>query len=670
MISQNALVLYKTRPAVVTGTEGEKILISFKGEKSGIKVREKDVELLHAGPFNPGDWEEQAAGDVRSAWELLAESGETVILQELAGLVFNEFTPQSALASWKLVEENLFFTGDIKHIKARSKTELETEEKRRADKQTEINERSDFLQRMRTIISANNSSKSTVTLTEQDRRYLQDTEALARGQSDKSRTLKEMGISETPVDAHRFLLAAGAWTVWDNPYPARFGLTLSPVKTIAEPPPEENRVDTDRIDLTHLPAFAIDNAYSDDPDDAISLEGPDSQGRLTLWVHTADPAACVIAGSPADTEAQNRGSTLYLPEQICRMLAPQITEKFILKPGPHYNGVTPDNGITPDNGVTPALSFKLLLNPDSSIAETQIFLSRIKVTCLNYEEADKLADSTGADNSGAGDIDSGAGNTGGHGIIIKKLFELAEKNLERRLETGAVNIELPEVHIRVIKGTDNGNNSIEIDKNMRRRSADMVRECMILAGEGAALWAVKNRVPFPFICQEAGELPDNPLPGPAGAYQIRRSMRPRSLSSKPGVHWGLGLDAYTQVTSPLRRYTDLLAHQQIRAFLKGGPLLSEDEILLRAARAEAGAAAAAKAERASNTHWKMVYLSDKTGSSWEGIILENRGNRSVVLIPDLGLETPASLRNGEPNEKITLTCAGVKIPEAQALFTV
>ena len=77
----------------------------------------------------------------------------------------------------------------------------------------------------------------------------------------------------------------------------------------------------------------------------------------------------------------------------------------------------------------------------------------------------------------------------------------------------------------------------------------------------------------------------------AGSYQLRRFMRPRTLSTKPGLHWGLGLSQYTQVTSPLRRYPDLLAHQQIRAFLQGRPPLSEEEVLAALAAGEAAAAA-------------------------------------------------------------------------------
>jgi exoribonuclease-2 len=129
------------------------------------------------------------------------------------------------------------------------------------------------------------------------------------------------------------------------------------------------------------------------------------------------------------------------------------------------------------------------------------------------------------------------------------------------------------------------------------------------------------------------------------------------------------LAEYTQVTSPLRRYTDLLAHQQIRAFLRGAPPLTEEEVLFRLAAGEAAAAAAVQAERASRAHWTAVYLSDKIGSHWEGVLVEKKGPRGIIIIPALALEIQAGIkRDREPNETVALTLASVRIPEAETIF--
>jgi exoribonuclease-2 len=295
----------------------------------------------------------------------------------------------------------------------------------------------------------------------------------------------------------------------------------------------------------------------------------------------------------------------------------------------------------------PALTFKLLLGEDGSIRETDIFPSLIRVTRLSYAQADAAAAEP----------------------ALAELFRVAERNLNRRIAAGAVVIDLPETHISV------SGEKITIDMIEPYKSAGMVQECMLLAGEGAARWALAQRLPFPFVSQETGDLPESPLSGMAGSYQLRRCMRPRTLSAKPGLHWGLGLEQYTQVTSPLRRYTDLLAHQQIRAFLQGRPPLSEEEVLLALAAGEAAAAATVHAERASRAHWTAVYLADKKETPWEGIIMEKKGNRFVVMIPALGLETQVAARGSAsgdlgPNDPLTLTLSSVKIPEAEAVFII
>jgi len=331
------------------------------------------------------------------------------------------------------------------------------------------------------------------------------------------------------------------------------------------------------------------------------------------------------------------------------MLAPEALPLFAL-------GLTRDSG-GGSGALSPALSFKMKLKPDLSIGEVEIIPSLVKVTCLSYTDADAL-------------IADGTGN------VLAVLTALAERNVERRLDTGAVVIEFPEVHIDV----NPTENHIAVEPGLFHRSADMVRECMIWAGEGAARWALQRRLPFPFISQEAGELPAKRLGGFAGAWQLRRCMRARVLSAKPGVHWGLGLDEYTQVTSPLRRYTDLLCHQQIRAFLGAGAYrdkkpLGEDEVLLRISAAEAASSLTTKAERASRAYWTAVYLAgikDSGGNGscvWEGTILDRKGSKGTVLVPDLGLETQINLRgNEEPNDNVQLRLLSVKLPEGELYF--
>ncbi|GHV85343.1 exoribonuclease II [Spirochaetia bacterium] len=670
-MNNNSLAVYKGRPAMITEI-GDKISITVGGgkketpvsakagtpvSKGTLKVREKDIEILHPGPVkNLAELGTAETGDPRGAWELIESGGAPVSLRELAELAYGEFTPQSAWNAWLLLADGLFFTGTSSEIQARSAAEVNAAEEKRQGKMKETQEREEFLDRLRAILQAAPASslEDSRGLPADDGRFLQDVEALAYGKSDKSRTMKDLGRSETPQEAHRLLLECGFWNNQVNPHPRRCGLTLnhSDTSLLETGTSEANGLeqrDLTRQDLTHLPAFAIDNPWSDDPDDAVSLE-TDGNRRI-LYVHVADPACLINAGSPADVEARSRGATLYLPEGIWRMLPEEALPRFAL-------------GLSK---TSPALTFKITLSGKfdgekltaiEAIEDTEIFPSMVNVTRLSYEEAD----------------------TAKYAAILKELFTLGELNLERRLNAGGVNITLPEVHLTA-EGA-----KVEIRPIVPRRSALMVRECMLLAGEGAAAWAAQRRLPFPYITQEIGELPAKPLPGLAGNYQLRRCMRPRSVSARPGYHWGLGLEAYSQVTSPLRRYTDLLAHQQIRTYLgkeagpadqapKGEAPLSEEEVLLRLAAADAASQAITQTERASKAFWTSVYLMEFLGPGakqgepvWDAVALDKRPKGTGIIIPELGLETQLGGVSAEPNELLRVRLKSVRIPEAEAVF--
>jgi len=616
-----ALVVYKNKPALVKEKTQDKIVIALS-DGASIKVREKDIEILHPGPVNNFNGIiESATADsaARETWELLLTEEKPLSLKELAEIAFGEYSPASAWAAFCLLLDGLYFTGTINAIYPRQQDQVEADEKKRAEKSKASGERELFLERLRKrqpYLSSDSASD--------DRRFIQDVEALAYGKSIKSRTMKEIGRAETPEDAHALLMECGFWTEQINPHPSRFGVSLLPVKYIPDPPPDE-----DRRDLCHLSAFAIDSPWSHDPDDAVSLET--ENGRQILYVHVADPAASVNFDSPPEKEACGRGATLYIPEGSFRMLAEEALPLFAL-------------GLA---RTSPALTFKMTLNNGGEIAETEIFPSTVKVSRLTYKEADALMANPG----------------GAEAAMLGELYAMAERNFNRRRAAGAVNIELPEIHLSLNQG------QVSVEPIVPYRSAHMVRECMLLAGEGAGLWAMQRKVPFPYIEQEVAEMPAEIFSGMAGSYQLRRCMRPRLLSVKPGRHGGLGLDTYTQVTSPLRRYTDLAAHIQIRRFLRGNEPLSADEVSVRIAAGEAAAMAVTQAERATRSHWIMAYLSDKKDSVWDALALEKKGNRWAVMIPALALETQVPLRKeAAPNEPLKLILKSVNIPGGEAVF--
>jgi exoribonuclease-2 len=626
MFKKDALVIYKTKPARISDIADKISLLLMNGET--VKVREKDFEVLHPGPLTnftllqpPYDTDENHAR-LREARELL--EGAATTLREVAELAFGDWLPESAWLAYQALQDGLYFSGTVEAVTVKDAAQVEAELQKRTAKMSEGADRAAFLDRLKAR-----------TLLPEDRRFMQDVEALALGRTEKSRTMKDARLPEEPVAAHRLLLETGIWDMFVNPHPARNGCVTESAKAPILPPDATE----ERTDLSRLAAFAIDNEGSEDPDDAISVS--EEGGQTVLYVHVADPAASVLPDTEADKEARERGTTLYTPDGVYTMLSPDALPFFAL--GLQEN--------------TPALTFKLTLNPDTTIDTVDIMPSWIKVTRLTYREADALLDK-------------------GESPELAALDLLSRKILDRRLNNGAVVFDFPEVAIRVgADPADADQKTVEIAADRMYHAQGIVKECMLISGEGAAQWALRHKIPFPYISQEAGDPPEKLSPGLAGAYQLRRTMRPRTLSNKPGPHWALGLDVYTQVTSPLRRYTDLLCHQQIRAFLKGaqGPsVLSDDEILARLLQAERGASAANHAQRASNAHWKQAYLADQKGRVWDAILLEKRKPRSVILIPELALETQTALSAAagiyEPGDTLKATLLKANIPEGEAVW--
>jgi len=622
MAPLNALVVYKNKPAIIKEISDGKFSISLQ-DGSQVKVRDKDIEVIHPGPVKDFSQIEGSVSQasVREAWELLLDEDSSVSLKDLALFIFSDFTPACAYLAYSVLRGGTYFSGSIEAIVPKSRNEVEAEETKRNEKLRENSERILFLERLKTCLK-NNSCKI---LSEDDARFIQDVEALALGKSAKSRTMKDIGLSETPEDAHSLLLKTGFWTAMVNPHPSRFGLSTNSAAICPDAPPAE-----DRRDLSHLEAFAIDSPWSDDPDDAVSIEAGElalPQGYCILYVHVADPASSITCESPAEKEARDRGASLYLPEGVIRMLAEDSLPLFAL-------------GLSEKS---PALTFKMTINESGDVMDTEIFPSIVKVQRITYEEADR-------------EIENAKNKT------LLSLLDISVRINKRRTVQGAVNIDLPEVHIKFENGIPN------VERIVQYRSASIVKECMLAAGEGAASWAAERGLAFPYISQEVdiqGKIPG----GLAGSYQLRRCMRPRVLSIKPARHQGLGLDTYTQVTSPLRRYTDLLSHIQIRAVLRGGKPLSAGEISARLGFCEAASAAIVQAERASVNHWLMVYLSGKKDSVWDAVALEKKGNRWAVVIPSLALEIQVALQGDVSfNENVRLILKSVNIPRGEAAF--
>ena len=131
----------------------------------------------------------------------------------------------------------------------------------------------------------------------------------------------------------------------------------------------------------------------------------------------------------------------------------------------------------------------------------------------------------------------------------------------------------------------------------------------------------------------------------------------------------MGLDTYVQVTSPLRRYTDLLVHQQLRAHLRGEAPLDGQTMMERVAVVGDSMRLIRQTERISNTHWKLVYLLQNPSWTGEGVVVEKNGARNLVLIPDLELDTDLYGRQEMAlDSRVKLALGEVNLPMLETRF--
>lgn len=636
MIRKNAIVLYKNQAAIVNDIEGDKYLISFCSfalskeniEKFGSKgfmpseqkVREKDIILLSKNE-NPEKIsleslvkqnDENLSEKISEAWELLTSDDSTANEQisffDLAELIDSDYKDLFAWNFYSTLSSSVEFNQPDEKNSLVFIPRKKEEIEELSKKQ---NEKAREKEEREAFIKRLKQKK----LNPEDSIFMGDVEAFALGKTDKSKTLAEAGFSQDVEKAHKLLIDTGIWDYTRNPYPFRWGLSVQSAKEGLASPPEEERL---HVDGTF---YAIDNKWSSDPDDAVGFDG------TYLWVHIADPASTVMPDSSIDKTARDRGATLYIPEGASRMLAEQSLSDYAL--GLKRKSL--------------ALSFRLLLDENCAIKECKVFKTSIDVECITYEEADARRDSP----------------------ELKPLFEIAAKNEARRNANGAVNINFPEVHITV----DPETKKVSITPIVEYDSANVIREMMLLAGEGAAHFAFENQIPFPYVSQEAPDIPSKLPEGLAGDFKMVKSMHKRSVGVTPSSHAGIGIGMYSQVTSPLRRYSDLIAHEQLRAFLDGRELIDKNTMLERISAGDEAAIACKKVERKSNMHWTLVYLLQNPDWTGEAIFVEQKGREGVFMIPSLAQQTlMIPSKELELNQKVTVKASNIDIASQKVDF--
>jgi exoribonuclease-2 len=631
-VEKGTLVEFKhqgqPRLGVVERPEGKKnwVVIDDRGQSHTLHPREIAYEVV-GERYTPADIliflnEVESYIDPSSlelAWEFLTESEESADPVSLAVLLFSDQSPPLCYAAHRLLsEDKIYFKqkgGRYEPRPAAQVNDIKYQMERETQRQQEWES---FMEKARRGLLGDS-----VDWDKTDRPRIEVLERFALlGEESSQRNqavelLNAMGCAPTAASAFDTLVAWGLWQPHENlalrrsQIPRQFSedvLTMVQQRLQAPPPDLD---DPQRLDLTRLKVYTVDDASTQEIDDGLSLETLDD-GTHRLWIHIADPTRWVVPGDELDLEARRRCTTVYLPTGIIPMFPAELaTGPMSLVQGK----------------ICCALSFGIVLGEAGEVQDYTIATSQIKPTYrLTYEDVDELLEL---------------------GITAEpELHDLARWSQVRgrwRVTQGAITINMPESVIKVQESEDD----IVIEVLEDSPARQMVAEMMILAGEVAARYGQTHDLAIPFRSQPQPELPSDEelIQLPTGWVRdsaIRRCMTRSEVGTTPSRHATLGLESYSQVTSPIRRYLDLLVHFQLKAHLRGDPLpFSSHEITELAQGASVAAYEATLVERQTKRYWALEYLRRHQKEVWDVMMLrwlrEDDG-LGLIMVEDLGLE--------------------------------
>ena len=393
------------------------------------------------------------------------------------------------------------------------------------------------------------------------------------------------------------------------------------------------------LDLTAIPTFTIDDDGTLDRDDAFSLENG------SLWIHVTDMTELVSEGGNIDREARRRMATLYMPDVVIPMLPRELSEELgSLKP----------------NTVRHCLSLKLDKESDGSISNWSFHRTIVRSNkAISYEEADRILSNPN------------------HCLyqLLAEVLSLTTYSFGERSRKGAFTLNRTEMKVRPISASN-----IEVKVSTRDSvSRTMIAELMILYNCLVAEYCHANGLPATYRLQAppGTEFPDSLPDGPLGWYIAGTLLRGATLSNLPGAHSSLGVEKYTQASSPIRRYTDLYLQRQLVHFIETGQRkYSEPEMTSVGGRGDLQVRELARIEAQRTRYWFLKYLRTRyletnDNSTLKAIALENSGERQDMFelfsYPFRARCTiPESV---SPGELINVRLTGIDLWHRSAQFT-
>lgn len=382
------------------------------------------------------------------------------------------------------------------------------------------------------------------------------------------------------------------------------------------------------VDLRDLLTVAIDDAQTTEVDDAFAVDGD------RVYVFIADLGALVRPGSLVDREAARRVTTVYLPEGKLPMLPPALgIGASSLRAGVDRT----------------ALTFAFEVRDDGSLAGLEVFRARVRVNAqVDYSRADEYVRSVPR----ADDDDR-------VGPLLRRVAAAMDAHRDRRARGGGVFLQRAEVALEV--GADGVVTRTPGDPWAPGRQ--LVSELMIATCAAAAELCVEQDIPCIFRSQarpDGGGLPlGGRVDGVVDQLELLRRLKPAVLGTRAAAHYTLGVGAYCQLTSPIRRYVDLLMHQQLTGWLKHGrPPLTAGQLTQAFPEIERVTSLARRVESDSRRYWGIRWLEQHPGHVLAGTVLREVGRRWLVELPELALQVPVNLpRRPVPGQAVHLAVA-------------
>lgn len=624
--------------------KGEKIIARGEDGRPLELPRDRVLQVAGEIPGAPGDHEVKARlREVRTAaealvptvdlallWEMVRGNPEGAPVEDLVALYHGRSgSAEERLAfGFALCQDRIYFRQRGERFVPRMESEVEAAKARLEAERRAAERRAAFLAWARAGLERGAMPAPPPEGSASELAAIED--LAVRGeeapQGARARQLMKEIAEGAPPNAPRFAASAdgafdllvrlGVFTEHENlalrrtGIPAAFAPSLLALASEVPPFVYDPAAEPARRDLRALEVVTIDDVETEDRDDAISFEAlPD--GRFRLGIHIADVARFIPAGSPLDEEAMRRGTTVYLPRGKLEMFPPVLSE----------GRMSLDAG-----GERPVFSFFYTLARDLAIESEELATGVVRVARnLSYDEVDADAPPPW--------------------LALVRAF--AERLGRGRAERGS--LELPSFDLKVSVDAEG---RVTVKRITGRSPArEMVAELMILANATAARYCRDRGIPAIYRRQDP---PAEPLPPRESApslevwmFEVRRRLGRTELGAAPGPHFTLGLDCYVQVTSPIRRYQDLVMQRQLEAAIAGAPLLySPDDILRIAGAAEAAAGESGAVERETTTYWLLRYLAARRGTPEEAIVLLEREGKFLVELVETGVRGFVRLRGG------------------------